>query len=357
MALAIQMAERGLGTTAPNPSVGAVLVKPDAEGAIVLARASTAPGGRPHAETQAIAQAGAAARGATLYVTLEPCAHHGKTPPCADAVIAAGIARVVVGTGDPDPRTAGQGIARLRAAGITVVEDILQAEARQVTLGHILRQTAKRPFVQLKMALDAAGKIARGAQGQPIWVTGPEARAAGRLLRAEADAILVGAGTVRDDDPELTCRLPGMTGRTPLRLVLDAQLTMPPKARLLKDTARHPVTIFFCETAPSARAEALRKAGARLVAVPKSTGHLDLRSVLAFLASEGITRLLVEGGPTVWRSVLEARLADEIVVFRQGSAPLQAGLTAAYGARADFALVSDQGIGSDRMGVFRSRPG
>lgn len=354
MALAIRMAERGLGTTSPNPSVGAVLVRPEPQGAIVLARAWTAPSGRPHAETRAIGQAGDAARSATLYVTLEPCAHHGKTPPCADAVIAAGIARAVVGTSDPDPRTAGQGIARLRAAGITVVEGTLAVEARHVTLGHILRQTAERPFVQLKMALDAAGHIARGVRGKPVWVTGVEARAAGHLLRAEADAILVGAGTVRDDDPQLTCRLPGLADRTPARVVLDASLSTPPKARLLDAAARHPVTVFHADPGEPARAEALRKAGARLVAVPRAAGHLDLRSVLAFLAGEGITRLLVEGGPSVWASFLAAGLVDEIVAFRQGSAPLDAKLIAPFGATADFALVSDQGIGGDRVGVFRA---
>lgn len=353
MALAIRMAERGQGATAPNPSVGAVLVRPDPAGAIVLSRAWTAPGGRPHAETQVIAKAGGTVRGATLYVTLEPCAHHGKTPPCADAIVAAGLARVVIGTSDPDPRTSGQGTARLRAAGIEVVENVLRAEARQVTLGHILRQTAGRPFVQLKMALDARGEIARGMKGEPVWVTGPEARAMGHLLRAEADAILAGAGTVRDDNPELNCRLPGLAGRTPLRIVLDATLSMSPGARMLATAARHPVWIFHAEPADRAKAEALRNAGARLVVVPQTAGHLDLRRVLAFLAGEGMTRLIVEGGPAVWRSFLETGLVDEIVCFRQGPAAFDATVLSAFGAPAQVVLVSDQGIGSDRVGVFR----
>ncbi len=355
MGLAIRMAERGLGRTAPNPSVGAVIVRPEPDGAVVLARATTAPGGRPHAETQAICVAGEAAKGATLYVTLEPCAHHGKTPPCADAIIAAGIARVVGGTGDPDPRTSGQGFAKLRAAGIEVVEGVCEAAARWVTLGHILRQTAQRPFVQLKMALDGSGSIAKGAQSRPVWVTGPEARAAGHLLRAEADAILAGAGTIRDDDPELTCRLPGLEDRTPLRIVLDPTLSTPVGARLLQSVARHPVLVIHAGTAEQSRAGALRRPGARLIPVAMAAGHLDLKEVLAFLAGEGITRLLVEGGPRVWRSFLAAHLVDEVVVFRQGSAPVSADMIGAYGPADGFALISEAGIGADRMGVFRRR--
>ncbi len=321
----------------------------------MLARSVTAPGGRPHAETQAISIAGESAKNATLYVTLEPCAHHGKTPPCADAIIAAGIARVVGGTGDPDPRTAGQGFAKLRAAGIEVVENVLAEDARWVTLGHILRQTQQRPFVQLKMALDASGAIAKGANGKPVWVTGPEARATGHLLRAEADAILAGAGTIRDDDPDLTCRLPGLEGRSPLRVVLDPALSISATARLLQTAARHPVLVIHAGTADESRAEALRRAGARLVPVASASGHLDLREVLAFLAGEGITRLLVEGGPSVWRSFLAAGLVDEVVVFRQGSAPVRGDLFGAYGPASAFALASETGIGGDRMGVYRRR--
>ncbi len=218
MRLALHVARRGLGNTAPNPAVGAVIAEPSR--GEIIARGWTQPGGRPHAETEAIRRAGARARGATLYVTLEPCAHFGKTPPCANAIIEAGLARVVVGTGDPDPRTKGQGIARLQDAGIEVREGVLEAACRRMTLGHILRVTKQRPFVQLKMAFAADGAVPRGAKGKPLFVTGAEARAQGHLLRAEADAILVGAGTVIDDDPELTCRLPGLEGQSPVRVVL-----------------------------------------------------------------------------------------------------------------------------------------
>jgi len=353
MALAIHMAECGLGSTAPNPSVGAVIVRPETGGAVVLARATTAPGGRPHAETQVIARSGAAANGATLYVTLEPCAHHGRTPPCTDAIIVAGLARVVVGVGDPDPRTAGQGVAKLRAAGIEVVENVLISEARWVSLGHILGKTAHRPFVQLKMALDAQGGIARGSSGKPVWVTGPEARAMGHLLRAEADAILVGAGTIRDDDPELTCRLPGLADRSPVRVVLDPALTVPPKARLFQAAGRHPVVLLHGPAADMARKSALHAAGARLHGVATVAGHLDLRAVLAFVAGEGMTRLLVEGGPTVWRSFLSAGLADEVVVFSERHAPVTAALIGRFGTAEGLALESETAIGGDRMGIFR----
>ena len=218
MAIAARLAERGLGSTAPNPAVGAVVVEPST--GIVLGRGWTQPGGRPHAEPEALARAGARAAGATLYVTLEPCSHFGKTPPCVDTIIAAGVKRVVCGIEDPDPRVAGRGIARLRDAGIEVVRGVLRERCHSITLGHILRVTERRPFVQLKMAVDAEGNVPRGGGGQPTWVTGALSRARGHLLRARADAILIGHGTLIDDNPELTCRLPGLAARSPVRVVL-----------------------------------------------------------------------------------------------------------------------------------------
>ena len=225
MSVALTMARRALGTVAPNPAVGAVVA--DTETGELIARGMTQPGGRPHAETEALKRAGDRARGKTVYVTLEPCAHFGKTPPCADALISSGVKRVVVGIEDPDSRTAGQGIARLRAAGIEVETGLMADEARWVTLGHILRVTEQRPFVQLKLALAADGSLPRGHDGKPAWVTSPEARARGHLMRAKADAILVGSGTVRDDDPELTCRLPGLEAQSPIRVVLSRDLDVP----------------------------------------------------------------------------------------------------------------------------------
>ncbi len=229
MDLALRMAWRGVGRTGANPSVGAVIV--DAITGEIIARGTTAEGGRPHAETQAIARAGERARGATMYVTLEPCSHFGKTPPCADAVVDAGIARVVVGVEDPDLRVSGRGIERLRRAGIEVVTGVLAAECRRATLGHIRRVTLNRPFVQVKLAVGADGLVPHGEGGKPVWVTGPEARAQAHLLRAQADAILIGIGTARADDPDLTCRLPGMAARSPLRVVLDSDFTLSPDSR------------------------------------------------------------------------------------------------------------------------------
>src|SRR5262245_11268238 len=205
MEIALAVAERGLGRTAPNPSVGAVIV--DETSGEVIARGWTQPGGRPHAETEAIRTAGVRARGATMYVTLEPCSHYGKTPPCAEAIIAAGLRRTVCAILDPDPRVSGRGVRMLRAAGVVVERGVLAEQAHRITLGHILRVAERRPLIQLKMAIGADGKIPRGPGKQRVWVRGPGARAHGHLLRARADAIMVGGGTVADDDPELTCRL------------------------------------------------------------------------------------------------------------------------------------------------------
>ena len=315
MALALRMARRGLGRTAANPSVGAVIVDP-ATGEII-ARGTTAPSGRPHAETEALRRAGDRARGATMYVTLEPCSHHGKTPPCADAVIAAGLKRVVVGVEDPDLRVSGRGIERLRAAGIEVEVGVLAAECRRVTLGHIRRVTLNRPFVQVKLAVGSDGLVPRGSEGRPVWVTGAEARAQAHLLRAEANAILVGIGTVRTDDPDLTCRLPGMEARSPLRIVLDSNFALPPGSRLFRTATEVPVMVF---TTPEAAGSHLDRApGNPLEVVPvarDAAGRgLDLAQVLQILAGRGITRLMVEGGPTVAGAFLDAGLVDECVIM------------------------------------------
>ncbi|MDX2308238.1 MAG: bifunctional diaminohydroxyphosphoribosylaminopyrimidine deaminase/5-amino-6-(5-phosphoribosylamino)uracil reductase RibD [Hyphomicrobium sp.] len=317
MEIALVMARRGLGATAPNPSVGAVVA--DEGTGEILARAVTADGGRPHAETRALAIAGPRARGKTMYVTLEPCAHHGRTPPCADALIAAGLARVVVGTGDPDPRTAGQGVARLRAAGVAVDASELEPEAHWVTLGHILRVTESRPFVQVKIATDADGNVPRGRSGHPVWVTSAEARAFGHLLRAEADAILVGAGTVRDDDPELTCRLPGLVNHSPVRVVLTGTSPLPTEAKLY---AASGPPVWAIGT--NGRIGIIGGAGARPAGQPPVSGRPSLRVVLASLAREGMTRLLVEGGPRIWRAFADAGYVDEVVLFMAGHATCDA---------------------------------
>lgn len=313
MELALRMAWRGVGRTGANPSVGAVIVDPVSDE--VIARGTTADGGRPHAETQALARAGERARGATMYVTLEPCSHFGKTPPCADAVVEAGIARVVVGVEDPDLRVSGRGIERLRRAGIEVATGVLAAECRRATLGHIRRVTLNRPFVQVKIAVGSDGLVPRGDRGRPVWVTGPEARAQAHLLRAQADAILVGIGTAEADNPELTCRLPGMANRSPVRIVLDSNFKLSPESRLMLTAGQVPVMVFT--TPEAARGQLDHAPGCPVEVVPVARGArgLDLSQVLQVLAGRGITRLLVEGGPTVAGAFLDAGLADECVVM------------------------------------------
>ncbi len=355
MGMALSLARRGLGTTAPNPSVGAVIV--DAARDIVVGRGWTQPGGRPHAEVEALARAGAAARGSTLYVTLEPCAHHGRTPPCVDAVIAAGIARVVVGIEDPDPRVAGRGIARMVAAGIAVDRFVRAEEADWVTRGHILRVTERRPLVQVKLALDAAGDVPRGAAGQPVWVTGDSARRMGHLLRAEADAILVGRGTVEDDDPALTCRLPGAADRSPVRVVLSATGALPAGCRLLATARDVPLWVVVAGDAAEDRRRALAAAGAVVFSARRVDGALWLPDVLESLVARGITRLLVEGGPAVWRAFDRAGLVDEVALFLAGGAAAPAADAATLVRRhlpAFRGIVSArQTLGCDSMTMLR----
>ena len=359
MRRAIDLAAEGLGTTAPNPSVGAVLVRFDgAAGGVEIACGATQPGGRPHAETVAIEAAGPAARGATLYVTLEPCSHHGKTPPCAEAVIAAGIARVVVGIEDPDPRVAGRGIGMLRAASIEIELGVEALACRRVTLGHILRVTEARPAVLVKMALDSAYRVPRGGDGRPDFVTGPQARAMGHFYRAHSDAILVGAGTVRADDPELTCRLPGQKHRSPRRIVLDARLDALTPASKLARTARDvPVWVLTTVAAPAARLAALTAMGVRVSVLDAGEPEARVRQALRLLADDGITRLLVEGGPTVWATFARAGLIDEAVVFVAGPAGPQSGPVPTFEAMSGLAseppmTLLDAGmVGAD--GYFR----
>lgn len=365
MEIALRVAGHRLGATAPNPAVGAVIAN-EATGE-VLARAATAPGGRPHAETQAIAIAGARAKGATIYVTLEPCAHQGKTGPCAEAIIAAGIKRCVTATEDPDPRVAGRGLDRLRAAGVEVSRGLGAAAARWQNRGHIVRVTERRPLVTLKMAFDEAGAIARGDHGAPRWVTGAEARAHGHMLRALHDAILIGSGTVRDDDPELTCRLPGLSNRSPERCVLDTHMTLPLDSKLVRSARQTPVVVFATTSAIAndlQRREALAASGIDVVAIPLVGGKLWLPAVMEALVTRGHTRLLVEGGPTVWRAFAEQGLFDDVALYMSAGASAETA-TSAAAARARVALQRHTGIdrgvrlddvaafGGDRLWSFR----
>jgi diaminohydroxyphosphoribosylaminopyrimidine deaminase / 5-amino-6-(5-phosphoribosylamino)uracil reductase len=355
MTIALRLAERGLGTTAPNPSVGAVIV--DESTGEVIARGFTARGGRPHAETEALRRGGAQANGASLYVTLEPCSHHGVTPPCADAVISAGIARVVCAIEDPDPRVAGRGLARLRAAGIAVERGLMAREAHWAAIGHILRVTERRPFVQAKLALDAEGKVPRGSAGTPKWATSPEARAQGQLLRARADAILVGRQTVIDDDPLLTCRLPGLEDRSPVRVVIGRQLDGIAQSRLARSAREHPLWLFCAESTQGTELEA---AGARIFRVPEIGGELWLPAVMETLVANGITRLLVEGGARTWSAFSRAGLIDEAVLFHahgQSGAPLMAERALAtlsrYLATETLEQCEHRSVGGDDMMIFR----
>ncbi len=311
MSLALALGRRGLGNAWPNPAVGAVVVK---DGNIV-GRGWTQPGGRPHAETEALRRAGAAASGSTLYVTLEPCSHHGKTPPCADAIVAAGIARVVSALEDPNPDVAGEGHARLRAAGIAVDVGLKAREAARDNDGHIRRVREGRPHVTLKLAVSADGKAGLAGR-KPVAITGEAANAHVHLMRAMHDAILIGIGTALSDDPLLTCRLPGMGKRSPVRIVLDRELRLPPASRLASSARETPVWVIASPDASEKSDSALRDAGIEVLRGALNKDGLDPGAALRLLAGKGITRLLVEGGPRVAASFLNADLVDEAVLLR-----------------------------------------
>jgi len=308
MAAALGLAARGLGRVAPNPAVGCVLV----QGSHVVGRGWTQPGGRPHAETEALGRAGGAARGATAFVTLEPCSHHGQTPPCADALIEAGVVRVIAAIEDPDHRVAGQGLARLRAAGITVETGLMADRARALNLGFILNRTSGRPFVTLKLATTLDGKIAT-ATGASQWITGPMARAEGQHLRATHDAVAVGIGTALADNPKLTVRLPGQDQDQPLRVVFDSQGRLPATSALARDGAADSLVL----TGPDGPA-AIGAAQVQRVDLG-ADGRIDPAAALACLAARGITRVMVEGGGQLAASLLRAGLVDQIAWFRAGA--------------------------------------
>ncbi len=310
MSAALALARRGIGNTWPNPSVGCVIVRDG----VVVGRGATAPGGRPHAEPQALAMAGDAARGATAYVSLEPCCFHGRSPPCTDALIAAGIVRVVVGTGDPDARVNGAGIARLRAAGIEVVEGVLETEAQEVAEGLISRITRNRPFVTLKLASTLDGRIATRT-GESQWITGPAARRAAHALRGRHDAVLVGIGTVLADDPDLTCRIDGYKSVPMVRVVADSYLRIPLTSRLVRTVATSPVWLLARQDADPARHAALLGLGCVVEALPPAEPGIDLAAGLQALAARGITRVLAEGGAGLAAALLRADLVDRIAWF------------------------------------------
>lgn len=355
MALALALGERHLGLTWPNPSVGAVLVRPGSE-PVIVGQGITQAGGRPHAERVALGLAGEAARGATLYVTLEPCSHHGRTPPCVDAVIESGVARVVAALGDPDPRVAGRGLARLRQAGIAVTEGVGQERAALAHRGHVLRVTQGRPFVTLKLARTRDGFAGR-RDGARLRITGEAANARVHLLRAHADAILVGVGTVLADDPLLTVRLPGLERRSPVRIVLDSRLRTSLTARVATGQDDAQTWLVAAPDAPEALRGPFRERGIEIMEAGASSAGLDLAAVLGALAERGLTRLFVEGGPTLADALAAADLIDEVMLLT-GPAPLNEPGLPAIGPRLGkalataFRLAETDLLGQDRLERF-----
>jgi diaminohydroxyphosphoribosylaminopyrimidine deaminase/5-amino-6-(5-phosphoribosylamino)uracil reductase len=351
MQLALTLGRRGQGRTWPNPAVGAVVVKDG----VIVGRGWTQPGGRPHGEPEALKRAGEAARGATLYVTLEPCSHFGRSPPCADAVIAAGIARVVSAIEDPNPEVAGQGHARLRAAGIAVDIGLCADEAARDHAGHFRRIRDNRPHVVLKLAVSSDDKIG-GAGRKPVAITGEVARTRVHLLRAQCDAILVGIGTVLADDPLLNCRLPGMEARSPVRVVLDRALRMPGDSRLVHSARQTPLWVMTSDFADAPAAVKLGAAGAQVMRVASTTSPpgLDPLAVLHALSEKGITRLMVEGGARVASSFVAAGLVDELWLLRGPEAVGADGVPAlaAITQSPAFRVRASETLGRDTLTVY-----
>jgi diaminohydroxyphosphoribosylaminopyrimidine deaminase/5-amino-6-(5-phosphoribosylamino)uracil reductase len=349
MMRAVRLGHRALGNSAENPPVGCVIEK---DGTVV-GLGWTREDGRPHAETEALKMAGIAAHGATAYVTLEPCAHHGRTPPCANALVKAGIARVVTALEDPDPRVAGGGHAILRQAGI-VVETGLGAEAARPDLaGFLSRIERKRPYVILKLALSADGRIAE-APGKRTQITGREVKVRTHLMRAQADAILVGLGTVLADDPHLTCRLPGLEDRSPLRLVADSRLSIPKTSHLVKTAADVPV--WLLSITYGAVADGVEVLPCR----PTAKGEVDLADALAKLAEADVNRVLVEGGARLSRHLIEAELVDELALFRSPRTLGPKGVEAFGGlpltdVMAAFRALTEERLGDDHLSVYVRR--
>jgi diaminohydroxyphosphoribosylaminopyrimidine deaminase/5-amino-6-(5-phosphoribosylamino)uracil reductase len=359
MTSALALGRRGLGNVRPNPAVGAVIVRHGPSGPVVVGRGWTQPGGRPHAEPEALVRAGSLARGATLYVTLEPCSHHGRSPPCVDAIVAAGISTVVSALEDPNPEVAGRGHARLKAAGIAVRTGAGAAEAVQAHAGHIRRMREKRPEVTLKLAISADGKAGLAGR-RPVAITGERVRDRVHLLRAMNDAIVVGIGTVLADDPLLTCRLPGMAGRSPVRIVFDASLRLPLDGRLVAGAKEVPLWVLTAASAPPDREEALNVRGVEVMRVELSApGRLEPGAALRLLGARGITRLLVEGGPMLAASMIASDLVDEIALFQASASIGPEGIDAVEGMPISaltrsrrFKSIGVECVGPDRLENF-----
>lgn len=352
MRAALALARRGLGRTAENPSVGALIVRDG----VIVGQGWTQDGGRPHAERVALDAAGELATGATLYVTLEPCSHHGKTPPCANAIVATGISRVVSALEDPDPRVAGQGHDILRKAGVAVTTGVCADEALRVTLGHVLRVRENRPMVTLKLAETFDGYAAGDEHDPRLTITSAPANARTHALRAMHDAIMTGIGTAKADDPLMTVRAPGLEDRKPLRVVLDARLALPPRSRLAASAHETPVLLLADANADASRAKTLREAGIDIaVAAVGDDGRIDLKDALAALAQRDVTRVFSEGGPRIGAQLIAQRLADEVTIFTapkphgRGTPALSKETRDILADPARYTLVEDTKLGPDRM--------
>jgi diaminohydroxyphosphoribosylaminopyrimidine deaminase/5-amino-6-(5-phosphoribosylamino)uracil reductase len=357
MAAALAFGRRNLGVCAPSPSVGALIVRDG----MLVGRGVTSRGGRPHAESVAIAQAGPAAVGATLFVTLEPCFHQGRGPPCAQAIVAAGIARVVSAIEDPDERVAGRGHRLLREAGVEVVVGVGEKEARRDHLGHILRVAQGRPMVTLKLARTADGYAAGDEHDPRLAITGEAANLRVQVMRAMHDAIMIGAGTALGDDPLLTVRLPGAEAFRPLRVVLDARLQLSPRSRLGATARDFPTLAIATHAAPPERAEALEAIGVDVERIAGDhEGRIDLASALRVLGRRGVTRVFSEGGPRVGSALIARGLADEAILFtaqkplgRPGLPALDGAARSALDDRARYSEAEVSRFGGDEMRRFR----
>ena len=350
MAHALSLGQRGLGRTWPNPAVGCVIVN----GTRIVGRGFTQPGGRPHAEVMALNQAGPLAQGATAYVTLEPCAHHGQTPPCANALIAAGIARVVTALTDPDPRVSGKGHASLRAAGIAVTEGVMADQARAANAGFLKRVTRGLPLVTLKLATTLDGRIATST-GESRWITSPQSRRVVHALRLNHDAVLIGAGTARADDPDLTVRDIG-AGHQPIRIVIDARLSLKPQSRLGQTAKSSPVWLCHTGHAPAEARAAWVDVGATLIECTADAEQVNLTDALQRLATLGLTRIFCEGGAILAASLIRDHLIDDLITFTAGKLigaggnPAIAALPAAPLANLPaLTLITTRQIGPDTM--------
>jgi diaminohydroxyphosphoribosylaminopyrimidine deaminase/5-amino-6-(5-phosphoribosylamino)uracil reductase len=359
MAAAIRLSLRHLGLTGENPSVGALVVRTGANGAEIVGRGVTARGGRPHAELQALDEAGPAARGATVYATLEPCSHIGRAPPCADALVAAGVARVVIATLDPDKRVAGRGVSILEKGGVEVVTGCLEEEARRAMAGFLSLKGRGRPYVTLKLAVSADGMIGRLGAGQ-VAITGPGARRAVQMMRLEHEAVLVGVNTVLEDDPLLTVRLDGLETRSPTRVIIDPFARTPPAAKLFEAAEKYPVLILASEKAPRRQTALLKERGATIRPIASDyRGRFDPNEILRVLGVLGIKSVLLEGGADTARRFLETEVIDRIQLFSSDVVVGEGGVASPITEGKlpkGFTVLEKSAFGSDRLTDYERTP-